>query len=115
MTSEQGGARVCCDARFAEQLVVTKRPSTSSDDDDDANLSAELQAAFGESVRTARMRAGLKQSDLSELTGIAREEISRIENGLVNITIKQMSRLARVLGNDVADMLKASQKSPRAE
>ena len=102
-------------ARFAEQLFVTKRPPKSSANGDDASLSAELQAAFGESVRAARTRAGLKQSDLSELTGIAREEISRIENGLVNITIKQMSRLAHVLGNDVANMLKASQKNSPAE
>jgi len=38
-------------------------------------------------------------------TGITREDISRLENGQANPTLRTMSRLARVLDGDVAKML----------
>jgi transcriptional regulator with XRE-family HTH domain len=72
---------------------------------EDAKPSAELQAIFGKSVRAQRIRAGWTQGELSKRSGIAQEELSRIENGQVNLTIRTMSRLAQVLDGDVAEML----------
>lgn len=88
---------------------MTKRPVQSGErDDQEANLSYELQETFGENVRRQRVALGLKQSEVSERSGIAQPVISKIENGQVNLTLRQMSRLAKVLDGDVTSMLKAT-------
>lgn len=83
---------------------MAKRPSPDLQQED-SELSAELQAIFGESVRHQRVKAGWTQGELSKRSGIAQEEISRIENGQINLTIRTMSRLAKILNGDVAKML----------
>ena len=87
---------------------MTKRPV--SPPDPDAVLSAELQTAFGENVRAARLKAGMSQAELGQRTGITREDISRLENGQANPTLRTMSRVARVLDGDVAKMLQPLQQ-----
>ena len=83
---------------------MAKRPSLDLQQED-TELSAELQAIFGESVRSQRVKSGWTQGELSKRSGIAQEEISRIENGQINLTIRTMSRLAKILDGDVAKML----------
>ncbi len=83
---------------------MTKRPAGT--DDREVNLSRELQVAFGENVRSQRMKLGLKQSDLSIRCGIDQSVISKIERGEFNLTIKQMTRLAKALNGEVTSMLK---------
>jgi ribosome-binding protein aMBF1 (putative translation factor) len=86
---------------------MTKRPAGAGDrDDQEVNLSRELQVAFGENVRSQRMKLGLKQSDLSIRCGIDQSVISKIERGEFNLTIKQMTRLAKALDGEVTSMLK---------
>ena len=96
------------DDRYVDFDLMTKQPTLKQDQD--ATLSVELQIAFGENVRAARSKVGLSQAELAERTGIAREDISRIENGQSNPTLRTMSRLASVLDGDVARMLQASQR-----
>ena len=83
---------------------MTKPPNTP--DEDDALV--ELQEGFGESVRLARKRHHLTQVELAEKCGMGQEEISRIERGQKNLTLRTMIRLASVLEGDVAKMLQAS-------
>jgi transcriptional regulator with XRE-family HTH domain len=52
------------------------------------------------------MKLGLKQSDLSIRCGIDQSVISKIERGEFNLTIKQMTRLAKALDGEVTSMLK---------
>lgn len=88
---------------------MTKPPSQS--DPEDAHV--ELQAGFGASVRAARKILGLKQDELAAQSGITQAEISKIERGMTNVTLRTMSRLARVLQMDVKAVLeppKSSQK-----
>lgn len=73
--------------------------------EEDEKPSAELQAAFGKSVRRQRLQLKWTQGDLAKHSGIGQEELSRIENGQVNLTIRTMSRLARVLDGEVTQML----------
>jgi transcriptional regulator with XRE-family HTH domain len=77
----------------------------STSDQNDEEPFAKLRARFGTSVREQRLKAGWTQGELSRRTGIAQEELSRIENGQLNITLKTMGRLAEVLDGDVGDML----------
>ena len=47
---------------------------------------------------TAREEAGISQTKLSELTGIAQPDISRIEKGRANPSVRTLERLAKGLG-----------------
>lgn len=62
-------------------------------------------AQFGRNVARARKRAGLTQEGLRDLCGIETAEISRIENGRVNVTIRRVERLAGVLGLSPGQLL----------
>ncbi|MBP3292132.1 MAG: helix-turn-helix transcriptional regulator [Clostridia bacterium] len=50
------------------------------------------------SMLEARRRKAITQSQLSEITGIAQADISRIENGNANPSIQTLQRLAAGLG-----------------
>ena len=80
--------------------VETKPPSAPEEP-----VPEDLQAVFGENLKAARLKSGLKQSDLAERTGLTQERLSRIENGRQNITLKTMMRLAAVVGWNVSGML----------
>jgi transcriptional regulator with XRE-family HTH domain len=60
---------------------------------------------FGRNVARARKRAGLTQEKLWDLSGIETAEISRIENGRVNVTIRRVERLASALGLSPGQLL----------
>lgn len=64
-------------------------------------ISEHQRKEFGLSLRAARLNAGLKQSDLAEMTGVEQKYISRIEHGTVNLTLDTMAVLAKALGLDV--------------
>lgn len=46
----------------------------------------------------ARTAAGLTQKDLAERTGIAQADISRLENGNANPSLRTLKRLAEGMG-----------------
>jgi transcriptional regulator with XRE-family HTH domain len=60
---------------------------------------------FGQRLREARIRAGLSQSDLEEISGIPKARLSRYENGHVSPSIHTLERLARALGVSEASLL----------
>jgi DNA-binding XRE family transcriptional regulator len=93
-----------CNGRRVDFDLMSKHPTSESS----AALSAELQAAFGESVRSQRTKANMTQADLALRSGINQETISRIEKGRYNLTLLTMSRLATVLDGDVAKMLNSA-------
>ena len=49
-------------------------------------------------ITEARMSSNMSQKELSERTGIAQTEISKLENGTRNPTIKLLQRLADGMG-----------------
>jgi transcriptional regulator with XRE-family HTH domain len=60
---------------------------------------------FGNRLREARVRAGLSQSELEELSGIPKARLSRYENGHVEPSIQTLARLARALNVSEASLL----------
>lgn len=52
-------------------------------------------------VLEAREQKGISQQELSEITGINQADISRIENGNANPSLRTMKRLASGLGMKV--------------
>lgn len=60
---------------------------------------------FGANLRTARENAGVSQLKLSEMTGVIREQISRIENGLINPTLVTIYKLSSALEIPLAELM----------
>lgn len=49
-------------------------------------------------ITETRLKKGLTQKELSELSGITQSDISRLEKGKLNPTISTLQRLARAMG-----------------
>ncbi len=60
---------------------------------------------FGRRLRETRIRSGMSQSDLEEISGIPKARLSRYENGHVAPSIQTLERLARALGVSEASLL----------
>ncbi len=69
----------------------------------DPELKAEYDAlgpefAIIQAIINARKSSGMTQKQLSERTGIAQGDISKLENGSANPSIKTLQRLAEGMG-----------------
>ena len=58
----------------------------------------EPEFAIVQAIINARKQKGITQKELSELTGIAQGDISKMENGNANPSIKTLKRLASAMG-----------------
>ncbi len=56
------------------------------------------ERAVMQAIIDARRAAGLTQRDLARRTGIAQGDISRIENGTANPSVRTLQRLAKGMG-----------------
>jgi Predicted transcriptional regulator with C-terminal CBS domains len=70
---------------------------------EDPELRAEYEAlepefAIIQAMIDARIRSGITQKQLSERTGIAQADISKLENGNANPSLRTMRRLASGMG-----------------
>jgi transcriptional regulator with XRE-family HTH domain len=70
-----------------------------------------MRVARPENLKAARLKCGLKRSELAERTGLTQQYLSLIETGHKNITLKTMMALARVVGCNVSDMLRKPPKN----
>lgn len=72
----------------------------------DTEIKAEYEAlepefAIIQAMIDARKLKGITQKELSERTGIAQGDISKLENGNGNPSIKTLQRLAKAMGMSV--------------
>lgn len=58
----------------------------------------EPEFAIIQAIINARNEAGYTQKELSERSGIAQSDISKLENGNANPSLKTLQRLASALG-----------------
>lgn len=61
------------------------------------NFEAQILAQMGGLIKQMRESRGLSQHELSERTKLARETISRIEGGKMNLTIIVLGKIASAL------------------
>ena len=99
-------------ASFIE--VSRPKPKDDASPTMDEPVSEDLQAIFGENLRAARLKGGLKQSDVAERSGLSQQRLSLIESGHINLTLKTMTRLAEVVGCSLIAMLQKAHGQPRA-
>ncbi len=56
---------------------------------------------IGERIREARTAKGLTQEQLAQVTGINQANISRLENGTANPSLRTLKRLAEGMGMEL--------------
>lgn len=61
--------------------------------------------AFGENVRRVRESKGMTKERLSDLAGIDRQQVIRVEKGTVNPTISTAYQIAMALDVPLASLL----------
>jgi transcriptional regulator with XRE-family HTH domain len=76
-------------------------------------VSPEVRRQFGRRLREARIAAELTLAELAERTGTQRSNISEIENGLRNVTIETMSKLAAAVGLELKILLEPAPRKKR--
>lgn len=59
---------------------------------------------FGKRVREERMKKGISQEKLGALAGVHRTYIGMIERAEKNITLTNMTKIAKALGLKVSDL-----------
>jgi transcriptional regulator with XRE-family HTH domain len=70
-----------------------------------ADASKRMCALFGANFREARLKAGMTQTDVEEITGIRQHYVSEIEHGLQNPTLYTMATLAGAIAAEVRSLL----------
>jgi transcriptional regulator with XRE-family HTH domain len=73
---------------------------------------AEIRA-FGLAVRSRRERLGISQEALAAIAGLHRTYIGSVERGERNVTLKNVSSLARALRTTASQLLADSEKIQR--
>lgn len=63
------------------------------------------QATFGQTVRSARVAAGLSQMALAEAAGLHPTYVSSVERGHRNVSLVNIHRLAYALGRSPSELL----------
>ncbi len=66
----------------------------------------------GSVIRSFRQKRGLSQGDLEKRTGLMRCYISRVENGHTVPSIETLSRIARALDAQLADLFLVTDGTP---
>lgn len=108
MTFPETAVSVSSGIEILDGDAMARKSDLPPEDELDAELTAELQLAFGRNVKAARIKANMTQTDLAERSGIRQHHLSQIENGQINLTLGTMARLARAFGDDVSAMLRST-------
>lgn len=64
-----------------------------------------LQIAFGKSLRLKRLALGLSQEQLAERAEMHFTYVSSVERGERNISLENMSKLAKAIGCSIQELL----------
>jgi len=64
----------------------------------------DIRAIFGKKIKQIRLKQGLSQEALADISGLHRTYISNIENGNRNVSIKNVEKLANALSIKIKDL-----------
>lgn len=64
-----------------------------------------LQEAFGKALRAKRMEAELSQEGLADRAGLHFTYVSSVERGERNISLENISKLAKALDCEIKDLV----------
>lgn len=69
-------------------------------------MEGDLQRTLGRNLRAHRQKLGLSQEQFAEKLGYHRTYVGGIEQGLRNLSLKSVERLASDLGVDAVTLLR---------
>lgn len=69
------------------------------------SMAEEVLQSFGVRVKTLRIESRISQEKLAEMAGFHRTYIGMIERGERNISLKNISLLAKALNKSMSDLL----------
>lgn len=67
---------------------------------------SELGVRIGRNIRTARLRLGLKQSNVAEALGVEDATFSRIETGAQLPSLERLDEIAKILQVSIATLVR---------
>ena len=70
-----------------------------------ANLDKKFQIFLGRNIRSMREKRGISQEGLGKLAKVHRTYVGMVERGEKNITINNLTKLAKALGVRVRDLI----------
>ncbi|MDA9415566.1 MULTISPECIES: helix-turn-helix domain-containing protein [Bradyrhizobium] len=70
-----------------------------------AKAERRTKAALGRKVKDLRRSLTMSQTELAEAAGVRRALVSDIERSVANPTLESLSRIAKALGVEPADLL----------
>ena len=73
---------------------------------DDKPAMREHQATFARNFKAARRAAGMTQLDVARVANSTYQTVSKIERGILNLTLETMDRMARAVGCELVVLLK---------
>ena len=76
------------------------------------SVARHLRVAFGINLKAARLERGLHPSDLAHQMGLTALRLSLIKSGELTITLRTMTRLARLVGLRAGAMLNPARRDP---
>lgn len=66
----------------------------------------ELCKIIGKNIQNERLKRGLTQESFAELMGVSWSYVSKIESGVINISVGKILEISKYLETDVANLLK---------
>lgn len=72
----------------------------------------ELLKCVGKNIKRYRVQKGILQQDLAAICNMEIPNMSRIENGRTNPTLKTLLRISSSLGVEIIDLLRPENKEP---
>ncbi len=72
----------------------------------------ELLKCVGKNIKRYRVQKGILQQDLAAMCNMEIPNMSRIENGRTNPTLKTLLRISSSLGVEIIDLLRPENKEP---
>ena len=72
----------------------------------------ELLKCVGKNIQKYRMQKGILQQDLAAICNMEIPNMSRIENGRTNPTLKTLLKISSSLGVEIVDLLEPECKEP---
>ena len=76
-------------------------------------LATSLRTALGRTIRRLREKDGFSQEGFADRVGVHRTYMGAVERGEVNISLKNIEKIARALDLSAGALLRKAERSPR--
>jgi len=74
----------------------------------------DMRALVGGNVRRVRLKKGLSQENLADLSGLSQQYLSGLENGKRNPTVITVYEIAQALGVSHMDLMRPPRRKSRS-